>query len=151
MRSHILFVHIYIIIYITFLCTATIDLEVLQCQRSKLVTGLKSDMDWLASELVYLGILSTQHQNDIANIKSTLNPHERANIMVSAIMDKIELDFNNLKKIIKVLKKKPNLYRETIALLEGNNICETIMCDRISWYREKNITIKSVSNGDVVS
>ena len=100
------------------LCIAILDLEELQHQRSKLVTGLKFEMNWLASELAALGILSTQHQDDIANIKSTLNPVERANIMVSAIMDKLELDSNNMRNILKVLKKKPILYKETIALLE---------------------------------
>ena len=103
-------------------CAATLDLEELQYQRFKLVTGLKFEMNWLASELVYLGILSTQHQNDIANTRSTLNPDERANIMVSAIMDKLVLDSDNLRSILKVLKKRPYLYKETIALLEGNNI-----------------------------
>ena len=127
------------------LCTATIDLEELQHQRFKLVTGLKFEMNWLASELVYLGILSTQHQNDISNTRSTLNQDERANIMVSAIMDKLELDSNNLRNILKVLKKRPNLHKETIALLEGNNIYETIMSNRISCCREESIIIKTIT------
>ena len=108
------------------LCIGIINLEELQRQRSKLVTGFKFEMNWVASELVAQGILSTQHQNDIANTRSTLNPNERADIMVSAIMDKLELDSNNLRLVLKVLRKKPILYKETIALLEGNNIYETI-------------------------
>ena len=85
-------------------------------------------MNWIASELVALGILSTQHHNDIANTRSTLNPDEKADIMVSAIMDKLELDSNNLRSILKVLKKKRSLYKETIALLEGNCSKRNIVC-----------------------
>ena len=80
-------------------------------------------MNWLASEFVALGILSTQHQDDISNIRSTLTSDERANIMVSAIMDKLELDSTILLNILQVLRNKPILYKETIALLEGTNYC----------------------------
>ena len=102
-----------------FLYIATLDFEELQHQRSKLVIGLKFEMNWLASELFALGILSNQHKSDITNTKSNLNEDEKANIMVSAIMDKLELDSNNLRSVLKVLRKKPVLYKETIALLEG--------------------------------
>ena len=105
------------------LCIAGFKLEKLKCHRSKLVIGVKFDMNWLASEFVALGILSTQHQDDISNIRSTLTSDERANIMVSAIMDKLELDSTNLLNILKVLRKKPELYKEIIALLEGTNYC----------------------------
>ena len=82
-------------------------------------------MNWLASELFALGILSSQHKSDITNTRSTLNEDEKATIMVSAIMDKLELDSNNLISVLKVLRNKPVLYKETIALLEG---IETIVC-----------------------
>ena len=95
----------------------------MQHQRSKLITGLKFEMNWLASEFVYLGILSSQHQDKISSMTFPLTSDERADIIVSAIMDKLKLDCNNLRSILKVLRKRPNLYKETIALLEGNNIC----------------------------
>ena len=111
------------IIHFFGLCTVTLDLEELQHQRSKLITGLKFEMSWLASELVYQGILSSQDQDKISSMAFPLTSNERAEIIVSAIMDKLKLDCNNLKKILKVLRERPKLYKETIAVLEGNNIC----------------------------
>ena len=67
-------------------------------------------------------MLSSQNYEDIICTKSTLTPHDKAEILVSALMDKLELDSENLRSIVEVLKKKPrNFYKEIIALLEGKN------------------------------
>ena len=102
-------------------CVVVLDLEELLHHRSQLVTAFKFDLNWLAAQLLAIGILSSTNHEDISNIKSTLTPHDKADIMVSAIMGKLELDSKNLKRILDVLKKKPNFYKEAIALLEGKN------------------------------
>jgi len=55
-----------------------------------------------------------------------LTPTDKADILVSAVMDKLELDIKNLTSIVKVLKRKPKLYKETIAMLEGKIYTESI-------------------------
>ena len=96
-------------------------------------------MNWLASDLVYLGILSSQDQDKISSMTFPLTSDERADIIVSAIMDKLKLDCNNLRSILKVLRKRPNPYKETIALLEGNNIC--VQCEILLPRKEHNFQI----------
>ena len=98
-----------------------VDIEELQHHRSKLVTAFKSDLNWLASEFLAIGMLSSQSYDGISCTNSTLTQPDKANILVSAIMDKLDLDRKNVTSILEVLKKKPNFYRETIALLEGKN------------------------------
>jgi len=83
------------------------------------VTAFKFDLNWLASQFSAIGMISGQNYDDILSIKCMLTTNDKANIIVSAIMDKLTLDSNNLRSIVTVLKTRPNLYKETIALLEG--------------------------------
>jgi len=98
---------------------AVLDLEELQHYRSKLVTAFNFDLNWLASELYAIGMISSQNRDEITSVKSSLTTNDKADIMVSAMMNKLELDARNLRDIVEVLKKKPILYKEAIALLEG--------------------------------
>ena len=86
-----------------------------------LVTAFNFDYNWLAAEFLAVGMLSSQHRESIFNIKSTLTENDKADIIVSGIIAKLRLDSNNLGCIVEVLKRKPILYREAIALLEGKN------------------------------
>ena len=106
--------------------TAILDLNELQRHRSMLVTAFNFDCNWLASEFFAIGMLSSQHRDNILNMKSTLTENDKADIIVSGIMAKLCLDSNNLGCIVEVLKRKPILYRETIALLEGKTITKTL-------------------------
>ena len=107
--------------FFSFHNTAILDLDELQHRRTMLVTAFNFDCHWLAAEFFAIGMLSSQHRDNILNMKSTLTENDKADIIVSAIMAKLRLDSNNLGCIVEVLKGKPSLYREAIALLEGKN------------------------------
>ena len=94
--------------FFSFHNTAILDLDELQCHRSMLVTAFNFNCNWLVSECFAISMLSSQYRDNILNIKS-------------GILAKLHLDSNNLGCIVEVLKRKPILYRETIALLEGKN------------------------------
>ena len=95
--------------------------EELKNKRSELERALSMDMTWLANEMNRpdVGLMTDGEREDVASLRSMLRDSEKAGIIVSALLRRVELDPDDVGVFLSILYQKPAQFRAAIKLLEG--------------------------------
>ena len=99
------------------------EYSLLKRQRGATILAVVSDMKWLAEKLNddNVAILNDEQYADVTEVKNTLNEKERAEILVKALLNRVEQDGEELNTFVDILKKKPRKFK---ALIEKLDTCK---------------------------
>ena len=96
----------------------------LKKHRRATALAVVSDMKWLAEELNDddVAVLNDQQYADVTEVKTLLSEKARAEIVVNALLNRVEQDAEELKTFVDILKKKTQKFKPLIAKL-GTSKC----------------------------
>ena len=98
-------------------------LDRLKAVRAKLMIAFQFDTRWLAGQMNALGLLSDNDYNRICTVATLLVDSDKAEILISALFHKVELQSQNLMEFVGILRNRQRTFQEIIVLLEGK--CNT--------------------------
>ena len=95
------------------------QLQLLMKQKSKLEKAIQADLKWLAGELHSIGFLNDQECDDIRAPRSMISNTDNSGVIVSALQRRVKLEPTDLEKFVRILEKKPLLFKPAIKLLDS--------------------------------
>ena len=87
-----------------------------------MITTMTFDTSWLAGEMNRTGLLSDNDHQDVTKVKNMLNDTEKAEIMLTSLKKKVELNSKHLSTFLDILILKSSLYSDTINILKGKSL-----------------------------
>ena len=87
-----------------------------------MITAMTFDTSWLAGEMNRAGLLSDNDHQDVTKVKNMLNDTEKAEIMLTSLKKKVELNSEHLSTFLDILILKSSLYSDTINILKGKSL-----------------------------
>ena len=81
--------------------------------RSDMEELMRPELDWIADQLKEVALLTDMECNDVKNPASTRTPDQKAAMVFSLILNRVDVDSGALGKFVGILKKKP----ETLNVL----------------------------------
>ena len=87
-----------------------------------MITTMTFDTSWLAGEMNRTGLLSDNDHQDVAKVKNMLNATEKAELMLTSLKKKVELNSKHLSTFLDILILKSSLYSDTINILKGKSL-----------------------------
>ena len=87
-----------------------------------MITAMTFDTSWLAGEMNRAGLLSDNDHQGVTKVKNMLNDTEKAEIMLTSLKKKVELNSKHLSTFLDILNLNSRLYSDTIDILKGKSL-----------------------------